>query len=176
MKRIFYFIVFALVSTFVFVSCKSAEQKKAEEYLQNQMKSPSSFKVISCELDLLEAYSTFDTIYHVKKIKGTKSSFSDDYISIDNVLIDSIKVTERQYPARHSYLIEYDAANSFGAILRDSKSIYVVNGECYDLETFVKIGKEIPYSAEAVNLTIKDPYGVFIKEGEWVYKWDLYGF
>ena len=77
MKRIFYFIVFALVSTFVFVSCKSAEQKKAEEYLQNQMKSPSSFKVISCELDLLEAYSTFDTIYHVKKIKGTKSSFSD---------------------------------------------------------------------------------------------------
>lgn len=168
MKRNFYFIVFTLLSAFMFVSCKSAEQKRAEEYLQNQMESPSSFKVISCEMNESEAYSTFDTIYHVKKIKGK------EYYSI-KVLIDSIKVTERQYPTRHSYFIKYDAANIFGAILRDSTSIYVANGKCYSIEEFRELGKEIHYAAEAVDFIVRDPKNILMNEGEWIYEWELYG-
>lgn len=107
------------------------EQNGAIEFLKTQMKSPTSFQVVSVRVDTCAPYELVDTLYHISKIYK-------NFYSIDKVYVDEAKLRTHKYPARNEYHIEYDAANSFGAILRERATIIAVNGEYYNTLDFYK--------------------------------------
>jgi hypothetical protein len=168
-----YHLFFALsIMCAMFASCTSKEQKAATEYLKGTMKSPSSFKVISIEEDQMEARSSYDTLYHVSKLYE-HSFYSLHYV--DSIKVDSIKIMRTDYPAYTNVFIEYDAANSYGAIIRDSEFVVVYNGDACSLSDFIKnYGVESLDHYEAHSTTLKNNWdNDSIKEGDWISLWNL---
>lgn len=158
----------------MFVSCTSKEQKAAEAYLKDSMKSPSTFKVISVEKFEHEPNTSFDTLYHVGKIYET---LSYGYrLSLDSIAIDSIQIWRIEYPAYIDYDIEYDAANSYGAILRDFKDVYVTpDGETYfPNEFFGKFLDEKKLDRiESYSRKYNRGLSYSLKEGAWISSYEL---
>ena len=171
MKNYYVFIALAFVCATLF-SCSSKEQKAATEYLKGTMKSPSSFKVVSIEEDQMEARSSYDTLYHVSKLYE-HSTYSLHYV--DSVKIDSIKIMRTDYPAYTNVFIEYDAANSYGAIIRDSEFVVVYNGDACSLSDFIeKYGMESLDHYEAHSTTLENNFSNDnIKKGDWISLLDL---
>ena len=174
MKKNYLFIALSLFCA-VFVSCTSKDQKAAVEYLKNTMKSPSSFKVIDVEVTEMEPSSSFDTLYHISEVY--------DYTiysirRVDSVAVDSIKIMRIDYPVYTNYFIEYDAANSYGAIIRDHESVVVCNGEANLFWDFISeyTDKKVLDHVEAYSQTIPIS-GVVIEDnlqtGKWLDKYDL---
>lgn len=154
-------------------SCVSKEQKSAVEYLKNSMKSPSSFKVVSVEVEHKEARISYDTLYHVSKWYGFNSY---GIRATDSVLVDSIEIWRIEYPMYTDYFIEYDAANSYGAIIRDSESVYYVDEENIFLfkEFISKYADEKVFDhKEAYEKVFTNGVSKYIKEDSWVYSFDL---
>ena len=170
MKKNYVAIALCLVCA-IFTSCIDKDQKAAEEYLKNMMKSPSSFKVISVDLTEMEPSSSYDTLYHISKV------YDHYFYSIhefDSVAIDSIRIMRRDYPAYKNYFIEYDAANSYGAIIRDSEFVIVYEGEACSLTDFIAkfSDKEVLDHTEAYKVTIVPRYPLEkdMKVGNWLSK------
>ena len=154
-------------------SCTSQEQNAAVEYLKNSMKSPSSFKVINVKVEKEEANEHYDTLYHVCKCYGFDSY---GIRSTDSVLVDSIQVWRIKYPAYTNYSIEYDAANSYGAIMRETKSVYYVDEEnIYFFEEFVRKyidEKEFDHQ-DSYKKVYSSGVNDYIEENSWVYSLEL---
>lgn len=156
-------------------SCTSKEQKAAEEYLKNTMKSPSSFEVIEVKKSEHEASTSYDTIYHIGSVYETKGSYRFR-LSLDSVFVDSIQIWRIEYPAIVSYSIEYDAANSFGAILRDKEDVYVTaDGETYFPNEFIGkcIDEKILDHTEVFSRIYSKGIGYSIERGEWVDRYQI---
>ena len=116
-----------------------------------------------------EAHSSYDTLYHVKRVNETA------YYEI-NVVIDSVQIWRTDYPNYMYYLITYDAANSYGAILRDSESVYVTedNRAYFGIDFVSKYDeKKVLDHTEKYDKTYKDVRAYSVKKGEWVSKYDL---
>lgn len=128
MKKIYF--VLALCLGALVVSCSgNKEQKQAEEYLQNILRSPSSFKVIKVEKSQVDASVSYDTIFHINRVYLDKNYY---YLRrVESVVIDSIQVFRTDFPAYTNYQIEYDAMNTYGAVLRDEDNVLVCDGKCY---------------------------------------------
>lgn len=145
------------------------KQKAAIELLKNSLKSPSSFELINIIDMESEAHASYDTLYHVKKVYETS------YYEI-NVVVDSIQVWRTDYPNCMYYLITYDAANSYGAILRDRESIYVTedNMAYFSLDFISKyMENKVLDHTEKYDITYKNTMAYEAKKGEWVSKFDL---
>ena len=78
------------------------------------------------------------------------------------------------YPAYKNYFIEYDAANSYGAIIRDREFVIVYNGEACSLTDFISkfSAKEVLDHTEAYKETIVPHYPSKddMKVGNWLSK------
>lgn len=145
------------------------KQKAAIEHLKNSLKSPSSFELINIIDMETEAHSSYDTLYHVKRLNETA------YYEM-NVVIDSVQIWRTDYPNYVYYLITYDAANSYGAILRDSESVYVTedNRAYFGIDFVSKYDeKKVLDHTEKYDKTYKDVRAYSVKKGEWVSKYDL---
>ena len=145
------------------------KQKAAIELLKRSLKSPSSFELINIIDMESEAHSTYDTLYHVKKINETA------YYDM-NVVIDSIQIWRTDYPDCMYYLITYDAANSYGAILRGNESIYVTEDNmAYFSVDFIYKYKEnkVLDHTEKYDKTYKNVMAYGVKKGTWISKIDL---
>ena len=174
MKKNYLFAVLTFVCV-IFASCTSKEEKAAIQYLKSTMKSPSSFKVINVSYTEMDARIEFDTLYHISKVQERNVY---GMRNVDAVEIDSIKIMRIEYPAYTDYSIEYDAANSFGAIIRDTESVVVCKGEASDygdmiskyydkknfdhFETYKKT-----FNTESLILTDN------LQPGKWVDKMDI---
>lgn len=132
-------IALCLVCAF-FSSCVGKEQKAAIEYLKNSMDSPSSFKVVKVDVSQHECKVEYDTLYHVKKVVYEESF--GYRISLESIEVDSIKIFRVEYPAYTDYEIEYDAANLFGAIVRDFDDVYVCNGKTFFASEYYGVFRE----------------------------------
>lgn len=172
MKKNFMAIALCLVCA-LFAACASKEQKAAVEYLKESMKSPSSFNVISVDAENKEVQISYDTLYHVKKCYG------DNFYgirTIDSVLVDSIKVWRIEYPAHTEFFIEYDAANSFGAMIRDTEFVYYVDAGniFFSKEYYGKYFDEKIFDhQESYNLVFSSGVNRYIEENAWVYPYEL---
>lgn len=135
------------------------------------MKSPSSFKVIEASENQMDARVTYDTLYHVCKI------FATDLYGIrlaDSVRVDSMKIMRTDYPAYTNVDITYDAANAFGAVIRDVESVVVYNEEACSFKDFVnKNGVESLDHTEVFEKTYVHHVSGNMKEGDWVDQIDL---
>ena len=114
MKKILLF-AFVLVTL---LGCKSYEQQRAEEFIRQHMKCPSSLKVVGFSSVYMDESISMDTAYHVTRINGRART----------VRIDSAKQTKRIYPAHYRCFITFDAQNPMGAMIRYSEQVVVRNG------------------------------------------------
>ncbi|MBR3647213.1 MAG: hypothetical protein IKN59_02360 [Paludibacteraceae bacterium] len=149
-------------------SCVNKEQKIATEYLKDSMKSPSSFKVISVEKESIPARISYDTTYHIKNI--CKHSYK-----VDSVIFDSIKIWRSEYPKHLKFFIEYDAANSYGAIIRETEEVCVVNDKPFLWEEFITNvvdDKKLDH-VEAYKKTIYHDILFTVDGEEWIYDFQL---
>ena len=154
-------------------SCASKEQKIAVEYLKASMKSPSTFQVVSVEIENMDTRVSYDTIYHVSKWYGFNSY---GFRTTDSVLVDSIEVWRIEYPAYTDFFIEYDAANSYGAIIRDSESVYYVDDEnVFLFEEFISkyVDEKVFDRKESCKMVFRSDIDRNIKENTWVYPFQL---
>lgn len=165
-------VIALLLLSILLIACTSKEEKAAIEYLKDSMKSPSSFKVISVDKDDFDAQIDYDTLYHISQVYGT--------YWIDSVLVDSIQIWRIEYPAHSTYFIEYDAANSFGAVLRNSDFIYVTKeGDTYfSKEFFSKYIDEKKYDhTESCSNIYKNSYdnriSQLLQPNEWAYSYQI---
>lgn len=125
MKKI---LLFALVAIAV-TSCKSPEQRMAEECLKQHLKCPSTLKVVEFSTNQREAEIDCDTMFHVVKVDGKRYSCDKYYYSVKSVGIDSIRTITRKYPAFTMCAITYDAQNLMGAMVREEASVVIEGGK-----------------------------------------------
>lgn len=155
----------------LFVSCTNKEQKVAVEYLKNTMKSPSSFKVVNVKTYEKDASISYDTLYHIMEVYKSKY----DWL-VDSVSVDSIKIYRIEYPRYTKYDIEYDAANSFGAVIRGNQEVYVVDVDhVYFFEEYIRkyMNEKVFDYQEIYNETYSKDINIATNKGEWVSSWQL---
>ena len=114
MKKI---LLFAFVSLLL-IGCKPYEQQRAEAFIKQHMKCPSSLKVISFSSMYMDESVSMDTSYHVYRINDRARTVS----------IDSAKQTKRTYPAHYRCFVTFDAQNPMGAMIRYSEQVVVQDG------------------------------------------------
>lgn len=125
MKKVFMVVALALI----LASCNK-EEKGAIEYLKSNLKSPSSFELVSIESKQHEQSYLYDTVYHITAIEAENfDSLFDHYNNVTSVSYDAMKIYKRDFYANTKFLITYDADNSFGAKIRENQSVYFVNGK-----------------------------------------------
>ena len=134
---------------------------------KNSLKSPSSFKLINVNVSEKDASISYDTLYHIGKIRHNKYD--------NDVIVDSIKIMKIEYPKCLINDIEYDASNSYGAIIRETEQIYVIteNEVYFPLEYFEEY-KERKFFDHTENY--HKSYSVwynYLNEGDWVTLIDL---
>ena len=172
MKKVCMAMALCLVCA-MFISCGN-KKDKAVEYLKNTLESPASFDLVDIDDGLeIDAQTSYDTLYHVGKCYEHEIFYSR---YIDSVYVDSIEVWRTEYPACSSFSITYDAANSYGVIIRKTKDIWYVNGEgCFTPEEFVQKyteEKKLDYKG-AYMKTFKNVISRYVEEGEWTSPYNL---
>ena len=134
------------------------------------MISPSSLKIIEAKESEIAEHTEYDTLYHICNINGTKSSYyssysspesydeivaapavapwGSEYISIDSIDVDSIRIKTIKYPSATSFNITYDASNAYGAIIREKAEIIVVGDSAMTYRDYFD-----KYSSNIINTT-----------------------
>ena len=120
MKKVLYFVLFAL--TAVLCSCGESytpNQQAAIQIAQNNCIAPSTFQLVRVgdELTMPEKVE-YDTAYYCL---GRPVYFKAG-------LKDSMVVTKKTTPAYNFIIVEYDAQNAYGAMIRSQYHMMMING------------------------------------------------
>ena len=124
MKKIFLFTVVAIAM----MACKSPEQNMAEACLRENLKCPSTLKVVAFAMEHRESKVSCDTMFHVARVNGKKYSYDEYYYNVKSVTIDSVRTVTTSFPAYKMCIIQYDAQNQMGAMVREEAHVVIENG------------------------------------------------
>lgn len=180
-KRLLVLMVTAL--SIILISCGNKKEKGAIEFLKSNLKSPSSFKLISCETTSSETTFIYDTVYHITNIEaeGYDSTF-EYYENVTSITYNAMRIYKREIFANTKYRITYEAENSFGASLKDVTDVYLLNDKytmdilelCADhveLENEITIEGTFPYRATMESIKLDSWYEISVfGEDDWMLK------
>jgi len=107
-------------------SCNSytPTEEMAIETVKSMCKSPSSFKLINVSEVQIDPYIKLDTAFYYRGLYRT----SYEVHNLPDVLFDSIYVTKQYWCGYTAVTVEFDAQNSFGAMMRGKETIRIDNG------------------------------------------------
>lgn len=125
MRKILLFALAVLALT----SCKSREQRIAEDFLKQHMKCPSTLKVVEFTKNEVPTEEKRDTLYRISKIAGKKiwdGSYPKSSARI--VYIDSVRESVTTIYSHTVCHLSFDAQNLMGATMRDQATIVLEFG------------------------------------------------
>lgn len=137
MKKFFIIITLCLVHVMCFAL--SPGQQKAIDEVKAHLHCPSTFRLV--KLTYLEGVQDESEVEN-KKVYYSNVTDNGEFFTCDKIwtiTVDSIKYQKITPPEVNVYIVEYDAQNLYGALVREKEYIHVYNNRYYTLNSWINV-------------------------------------